>query len=218
MQKILSNSLYAGAAVLAMAIAAPLVVNAETAPSQESPAPTGQRPHAPGEQQRVQAQEQSATAQTQAAEARENAKTKLTEAKLKACQARTKAITTIMKRHNDRGARILEVFTTISERTQAFYAERGTTLSNYDELVANVDAKKAAAEAALSHTQESSSAFSCEGDDPKGAANAFKDGLKARNEALKAYKSAIKDLIAGVKSAQGTTSSTEAQNNEGGQQ
>ncbi len=44
---------------------------------------------------------------------------------------------------------------------------------------------------------------------PKGVISSFKESLKAEITALKEYKTAIKNLIVGVKSVQGATSSSE---------
>ena len=90
-------------------------------------------------------------------------------------------------------------------------------LSNYEELVATADDKKTVAQAAVDKVKATSVTFKCDGTDPKGAAQSFKDSLKAEIAALKEYKTAVKNLIVGVKSVQGTTSSDD-NSQEGGQQ
>ncbi len=190
---ILKRSLLATAALLAVAVITPVAVNAQTARAQEA---------------QSQAQERQETAQTGqqiGQEHREAGQARLEEAKLKACQNREKAIQNIMIRLSDRGTRQLDVFTKISERTQAFYAEKGKTLSNYETLVANVEAKKAAAEAAVETVKNGSTEFECDGENPKAVVDSFKENLKSMNSALKEYKTAVKDLIVGVKSVQSTT-------------
>lgn len=164
----------------------------------------------------MQAQERRESAPTSAEEHREAAAGRLENAKLKACQNREKAIQNIMNRVSDRGRKQLDVFTKISERTQAFYAEKGHTLNNYDALVAEVDAKKSAAQAAVDAVHDSSGEFKCDGENPKAVADSFKENLKAMNTALKEYKTAVKDLIVGVKSVQSTTAGEGS--TEGGQQ
>lgn len=155
---------------------------------------------------------------TRAEEAQTAAQTRLADAKLKACQNREKAINNIMARLADRGQRHLDLFTKIAERTEAFYITKGKTLSNYDALVADVTAKKAAAQTAVNAVKASSVTFKCDGTDPKGAAASFKDSLKNQIAALKDYKTAVKNLIVGVKSVQGSTTSTENSQQQGGQQ
>jgi hypothetical protein len=133
--------------------------------------------------------------------------TKLADAKLKACQHREAAINNKMARIADRGQKQLGVFSKISTRVQTFYTDKGKTLSNYDALVADVNAKKAAAQTTVDTVKATSVTFKCDGTDPKGAASSFKTALKSEIDALKAYKTSVKNLIVGVKSVQGTTTS-----------
>ncbi|MBC7868640.1 hypothetical protein H7X69_00465 [Candidatus Saccharibacteria bacterium] len=158
---------------------------------------------------------ESETRQTTATDKREAARTKLADVKLKVCQKREKKIDNIMARMSDRGVKHLAVFTKIAERTEAFYVKSGKVLSNYDVLVAEVAAKKADAQAAIAATQSTTVTFKCDGTDPKGAVGSFKTNLTAQHEALKAYRTAVKNLIVGVKSVQGTTRSDDAKTNEG---
>lgn len=146
---------------------------------------------------------------TAAQENREAARGRLDDARQRACENRQKAITNIMARISDRGQKQLELFTLIAERTQQFYASMGRNVGNYDALVADVAAKRTVAQAAVSAVATSSDTFACDGEDPKGVATIFRDNLKSEIEALKAYKTAVKNLIVGVKSAQGQAASAE---------
>lgn len=146
----------------------------------------------------------------------EAASTKLADTKLRACQNREKAINNIMARIADRGQKQLNLFTTIATRTETFYTNKGKVLSNYDVLVADVNAKKTAAQTTVDAIKSDSVSFKCDGTDPKGVAAGFKTDLKAEITALKNYKTSVKNLIVGVKSVQGTTSSS-ANSTSGGQ-
>ncbi len=139
---------------------------------------------------------------------REAAKTKLADAKLRACQNREKAIHNIMGRIADRGQKQLDLFSSIAIKTETFYTNKGKTLSNYDALVADVVAKKSAAQTTVDTVAANSVTFKCDGTDPKGAAASFKDSLKTEITALKDYKTAVKNLIVGVKSVQSTDKTT----------
>lgn len=150
-------------------------------------------------------------------EAQTAVQTRLADAKLKACQNREKAINNIMARIADRGSKQLDVFNKIAQRTETFYTTKGKTLSNYDALVADVNTKRVAAQTAVDAVKVNSVTFKCDSTDPKGAAQLFKDGIKARTVALKNYKTAVKNLIVSVKSVQGTTTSTDNKTT-GGQQ
>lgn len=154
----------------------------------------------------------------QAAEHRAAAQTKLAAAKLRVCLNRQKAITNIMARIADRGQKQLTLFTTIATRVEAFYTDKCKTLSSYDALVADVNAKAAAAQATVDAVKTASTGFSCEGTDPKGFVDSFKSSLKSEISALQDYRTSVKNLIVGVKSVQGTTSSSTNQTSDGGNQ
>ena len=129
---------------------------------------------------------------------RETAKLRLEGTKLKACENREKAINNILDRIAKRGERRLDVYSAIFNRVQEFYEKKGLSVSNYDTLVADVNAKNVD--------------FKCDGSDPKGAAASFKDDLKVQIKALQAYKQSIKNLIMAIK----TSLSESSQSNSGG--
>ena len=147
-------------------------------------------------------------AEQNATDEKANAKTRLTDAKLKACQNRQTAITNIMSRLSDRGQKQINLFSSIADKTEAFYTKKGNTLSTYDALVADLAAKKALAQTAVDAVTSSSANFKCDGTDPKGVATTFKDKLKVEITALKDYKTAVKNLIVGVKSVQDSSTSS----------
>lgn len=66
-------------------------------------------------------------AQANAQAKKEEAQARVAAAKLKMCQNREKTVNAIMARIADRGQKQLNLFTKISERTQAFYTEKGKT-------------------------------------------------------------------------------------------
>ncbi len=140
---------------------------------------------------------------------RAEAKLKSADAKLKACQKREATINKKMLQIVARGERQIAIFTQIADRTQAFYTAKGKTLSNYAELVAEVENRKNRAQSALDQMKSHSGTFICDATDPKAVTLHFKESLKREIEALKLYKTAVKNLIVGVKSVQGSTASTE---------
>lgn len=150
----------------------------------------------------------STTGSTAEATARANAQTRLASGKLKACQNRQQAITNIMTRIADRGQKQLTLFGTIATRTETFYTSKGKTLSTYTTLVADVNAAQTAAQAAVNTIRSDSTGFSCDGTDPRGFVSSFQTSLKSEIAALQAYRTAVKNLIVGVKSVQSTTATT----------
>jgi hypothetical protein len=123
--------------------------------------------------------------------------------KLKVCEKRQTTIKSIMSRSTERAQKQIDLFGTITTRVENFYTSKGKTLSNYDELVAAVNSAKTQAETDLATLKNTT--FSCDGSDPKGAATAFKTALQKEIQDLKAYRTAVKNLIVGVKSVQSTT-------------
>jgi len=141
---------------------------------------------------------------------------RLAEAQLKVCQKRQKTITNIMNRIADRGQKHLKLFDTIASRVEAFYVKKGKTLANYDTLIADVNAKQAAAQVAVDTVKSDAAGFSCEGTNPRGLVSSFKTSLKSEVAALHAYRKAIRNLTVGVKSVQST--SVPEQTDNGGNQ
>ncbi|MEO5691252.1 MAG: hypothetical protein ABIQ64_03640 [Candidatus Saccharimonadales bacterium] len=126
---------------------------------------------------------------------------KLSNNKKKVCEKRFGTIKKIMQNAHKRGARQLDVFTTIADRTKAFYEAKQYSVANYDELVATVEDKKQAAIVAVAMSNETIDQFTCDGDDPISIKDLFKAQIQDQNTALKAYKTTIKDLIVAVKSS-----------------
>lgn len=131
---------------------------------------------------------------------REEVKEKFTEKRLEACQKKEERINSSMQKIAERRAKQLEVFNKIADRTMAFYDEKGLALSNYDALVADVNAKRANAEAEIASLKESTVDFNCESDDPLKVSEAFKVAREGVVSAMKDYKTSVKNLIVGVKS------------------
>ncbi len=187
MKIILKQSLFAVIASLSLSLVSPLGVLAETNRNQDA---------------RTKVQASKDTLEEKKQEKKDTKETRLDEKKLKACKKREKVITNIMARITERGQKQLDLFTTIAERTEAFYIEKGNTLSTIEELTADVAKKKAAAQETVDTIKTSSTDFKCDSEDPKGAAASFKESLQSEQEALKAYKVSVKNLIVGVKSVQ----------------
>jgi DNA-binding transcriptional ArsR family regulator len=123
---------------------------------------------------------------------------------LRVCENRAKNIEAIMTRSIKRAEHQGKLFTTIAERVKAFYVEKGKTVANYDELVAAVDSAKTTLDTHLAALKEVE--FACDSDDPKGSIDSFKEAHQQVLTDLKALRTAVKNLIVGVRSAQGSDS------------
>lgn len=152
-----------------------------------------------------------------AAQAQEAAQARLEGAKLRACENREKVVNNILDRIANRGERRLSVYSAIADRVQDFYVKKNLSLSNYEELVADVNAKKAVAQTTVDEIKADEVDFACDGSDPKGAAAGFKEDLKAEIKALHAYQQSIKDLIVAVKTAISDSNQNNSDGSEGEQ-
>lgn len=147
-------------------------------------------------------------AQTATGQARQQAQTRLSEAKLRTCQAREDSIKRRASRLTQLATNMESKFEKHAQRVEDYYTSKvvpsGKTVANYDSLVANIAAKKAAVQAALSTAQNDAANFSCTGDDPKGQLTQFRKDMQAVKKALKDYRTSIKNLIVAVRSVTGT--------------
>lgn len=124
---------------------------------------------------------------------------KLDEKRLATCEKRAGKINATIARSVEQSERHLSVFQKIAERTQAFYENKGYEAANYDELVESVTEKEIEALAAIEAAGEVT--FDCEETDVENVGANVKDLMRAQKTALKEYRTAIKDLIVGVKQA-----------------
>jgi hypothetical protein len=125
---------------------------------------------------------------------------KLSAIKQRICEKRVNVIKNIMAKAATQGAKHLEVFNKIATRVEEFYVNKKLSVSNYDALVAEVNAKKAAAQTAIDAVKNNTN-FSCDDSNPIGKIDAFNGQVRAMHSALKDYRTSIKNLIVAVKQA-----------------
>jgi len=142
-----------------------------------------------------------ATGRELAAEKKAANVARLADKKLELCQNKQETITSSLRRAADQGLNQIDVFKKIADRTMTFYEEQGNAVANYDQLVAEVNNKYKVAKLTVA-TITADMVFDCTSNNPKAALMAFRDTHKQNTAALKAYKTAIKNLIVAVKSAQ----------------
>ncbi len=187
---------YRSLIILSLTVVA--IVSAAVAPAGAIPA------HALEAQQRA-AEKQMAQREKQQ-EVRERVAATLDDKKKSLCKKREATIKRIMTNMQKQGEKQLEVFDKIADRTKQFYQNKKRVIDNYDDLTTAVDDKRQSAALAVAAGSEAIMTFSCDADDPITLKDMFKEQLNDQIAALKDYKTAIKDLIVGVKSAQGQAS------------
>ncbi|HXH04911.1 MAG TPA: hypothetical protein VNI82_00610 [Candidatus Nitrosotenuis sp.] len=130
---------------------------------------------------------------------REEVKVKLTDKRLQACEARQEKINAIVSRSTAQSTKHLGVFQKIEERVTDFYASKNLSADNYDSLLATVEEKESAAVAAIAVAKETK--FDCATTDGDKPGSVIKDLMRTQHQALKDYRTAIKDLMVGVKTS-----------------
>ncbi len=150
------------------------------------------------------AQTATATPETRSREAGSGfARQKLDAKKLKVCQTKEKVI----KNRLDSLTRLVTnqetKFDRIATRVENFYTNKvlptGKTVSNYDALVADIDAKKATVDSALASAKTNADSFSCDSDDPKGALTQVRRDIQAVKSALHDFRKSVRNLIVAVR-------------------
>lgn len=146
--------------------------------------------------------------------AAETAQEKVAAAKAKACDNKKRVITNIENRIASRGQKRMDVISKIAERVEQFYTNKNLSVSNYDGLVADVNAKKANVQTTLDTIKADAanvSTVTCGEGHGSMAVTQFKTDLKAEQAALKAYHTSVKNLLVAVKTAVGSSSTEGSQ-------
>lgn len=142
---------------------------------------------------------------------------KLDTRRLAACEKRQEKINNIFTKATEQNKKHLAVFQKIEEKVKQFYVDKNLSAEGYDAAVTLADEREAAAVAAIETSVEST--FDCTTADGAKPGGAIKEAAKTRREAIKEYRTAVKDLILVVKKHHGqqrnTDTSTET---EGGEQ
>lgn len=144
-------------------------------------------------------------------------KTRLQDLKLKACQAKENVIknrSTSLTRLVDE---MIGKFGNVAKKVEDYYTNTvvssGKTVSNYDALVADIEAKKSVVQTAIQKTKDDFKQFSCTGDDPKGNMTKFREDMQAVKKALQDYRTSVKNLIHAIRSVVGEETTTQQNSN-----
>lgn len=128
--------------------------------------------------------------------------------KLRSCQVRENAIKKRMDRLLKLATNMQNKFDRHAQKVQNYYTSKvipkGKTVSGYDALVTDIQAKKAAVETALNKVQNDANSFSCTSSSPKAQMTQFRQDMQAVKKALKGYRASVKNLIVAVRSVTGS--------------
>jgi len=137
-------------------------------------------------------------------ERRDVARERLDAKKKAICERRESSVNKVITNVSERSQNHFDRIAKIYDLTVAFYDEKDLSISNYDELVANVATTKAAAETALRELKDAPE-LSCDSDGPKADIQAFRNKRLDKVEAFSAYRDAVKAFVKAVREAAATT-------------
>jgi len=154
-------------------------------------------------------------ASTMAESVKERAKVKLESKKLEVCKKKQDVMKNTMTRMGDRASKHISWLDSVFDKVKTFYASSGLTVSNYSELVANVETARSAAVSSQTQLAQYQTEFSCEGNNPKAVIEDFKTQHQSQVDSVKAYKDALKTLITAIKAVAPKDNATKNQENGG---
>ena len=125
---------------------------------------------------------------------------KLDDSKKKICEKNQAKLNEMMGNMDRRRQVSFNRITAISESAQAFYAKKGLSATNYDAIVGAVNTTKAAANSSL-QAQLAVPNLNCTSDHPRLDIEEFKSKRLDSIDAMKAYRDAVKALLAAIKTA-----------------
>ena len=126
-------------------------------------------------------------------------KVRLDDTRKKVCETRTEKINSIVQKRSEQATKHLEVFKKISDRVQSFVTTKNLTVENYDALVATIAEKEAAAQAAIDVNKATT--FECASASSDNPSHLPRTTIEAVRNALKEYRTSIKNLIVNVKAS-----------------
>ena len=131
---------------------------------------------------------------------------RLTGGPLQACKAHEAVIQTRLKSLLRYAAAMEGTFDRIATRVQEYYTGTvkpgGRTVSDYDSLLSDIQAKKTIVRQDLTTAKSDSEGFVCDGIDPKGHLLQFRTDMQEVKNSLKNYRTAVKNLIVAVRGTQ----------------
>lgn len=129
---------------------------------------------------------------------------RLTEGSLRSCQAREDAVKKRARQLGQLAGNMENTFDAIVQRVREYYLTKlvpvGKKAADYDGLDADIVVKKVAVQTALTQAQANTN-FSCASDDPKAQMTQFREDMQKVIQALKDYRTSIKNLIVAVNTA-----------------
>lgn len=126
---------------------------------------------------------------------------KLKEARIKVCDARKDSIDNRITRTQSRAGSYKEKLDAIYVKVKTFHDSKNLTVTNYDQLVAAVDAAQADAAAKVAALKAVTTTIDCTSQNVADSLSAYKAALTATRDSLKTYRGTLVDLMKAVRQA-----------------
>ncbi|KKS69951.1 hypothetical protein A3E45_02305 [Candidatus Daviesbacteria bacterium RIFCSPHIGHO2_12_FULL_43_11] len=124
-----------------------------------------------------------------------------------ACQAKEGVIKTRSSNLERMAGNMESKFDAISLRVQDYYTQKvlpnGKKVIGYETYLADIQNNKDQVQALLTQTKDGAAGFNCTLVDPKTPVIKFREDMRETKQALKAYRTSIKNLILAINSASG---------------
>lgn len=137
---------------------------------------------------------------------KEERSTKLEAKRLETCQARQQKINDIFNKSTEQNKKQLAVFQKIEANIKQFYIDKKLSIPQYQAVLDSVATKEAIAVASIEVSSEIT--FDCTTENAAKPGAVIKEVMTTRHNALKEYRTAIKNLILVVRKANGTQNTT----------
>lgn len=127
----------------------------------------------------------------------------LTQTRLKVCQTREARISNRFTNLKSLGAQVQQAYEGHIARVDYYYnntlVPQGFVLQNYDELKADIETNQTAVNTAMEQVRNTGQDFSCNSEDPKGMADAFRLNMSEVIAANKEYKLSVRAFAVAVR-------------------
>ena len=133
--------------------------------------------------------------------------------RLKICENREKTINNKVNAFGGHAESYLNRLDGIFEKVQAYQTEQQLPVSNYDELVQAVAGAQTDATTAVAALKVVAVNIDCSADDPAAGLSTVKEAAHEARDALKAYRTALKNLVKAMIQASDTTTDDSGEDN-----
>ena len=139
--------------------------------------------------------------------------TKSKEQRAKTCLQIQKAVNNKLKAFDNHADKYLTRLNTLFTKVQAYQTEHNVTVADYDALVATATQKQTDATVAVDALKSLGTTIDCTSSDPASMLSSVKSGAADARNALKAYRTALKDIVVALVQANKTEDSTTTEGN-----